>query len=173
MSAFLTADELLKSCAGKVMLMGLGNPLLGDDGFGVALASRLQAEGAQGVVVAGLRPESHLHRMHQADTVLLADAVDVALEPGSLVLMDAAAVRARFPQITTHRIALGTLAAFLGDEGRRPVFLLGVQPERVEPALGLSERVQAALEAATAMLRSCLVGNGSDRIPTGVQGAMA
>ena len=130
-------DTLRQHLQGRVAFVGLGNPLFGDDGFGVAAAQRLQAMGIPNVFVAGQWPERCLDSMAGMDHVVFLDAVDAGLEPGSVIWMDSEALRSRFPQVSTHRISLGLLAEYLQKAGTAHVWLLGVQPCSVpEPVEG-------------------------------------
>jgi hydrogenase maturation protease len=160
--------EQLRVCLqGRVCLVGVGNAERGDDGFGVRLAEGLKSErrtlardeatrdsvlriphSAFAVVLARTTPERHLTHLIDGgfDHVLLLDAVDCGAAPGSVVLLDADAIRARFPQISTHRLSLGLLAQGIEAGARTKVRLLGVQPGSVQPGLTLSPAVEATID---------------------------
>ena len=72
---------------------------------------------------------------------------------GTVVLLDAREIAARFPQVSTHKLSLGTIARLIEAEGAMRVCLLGVQPEGVGHAAGLSDPVRTTLE----ILRTLLV----------------
>jgi len=57
------AKELRERLRGRVCLVGIGNPDLGDDGFGVRLAEVMRAAGHPDVVVAGTTPERWAARL--------------------------------------------------------------------------------------------------------------
>jgi hydrogenase maturation protease len=129
-------------------LVGVGNPDLGDDAFGVRLAEGLRAAGVRDAIVAGLEPERHVGDIIAGSfrNVVLLDAVEFPGEPGSAVLLDGASLEARFPQISTHKISLGTLARLIeGGSGAR-TWLLGVKPRSLRQGSGLSETVAATLD---------------------------
>ena len=69
---------------GKTVIVGIGNSLRGDDGFGPALVQRLQGRVRPVCIDAGVAPENYLGRIvkEQPDTVLLVDAAHLGLEPG-------------------------------------------------------------------------------------------
>ena len=135
---------------GRVCLVGLGNEQRGDDGLGMRLARRWLEVGADGpaVLLAGMSPERHLAFLTDGgfDHVLFLDAVAFGGEPGSVVLLDARAMEARFPQVSTHRLSLGLLARWIEQSGGTTVHLLGVQPASLRPGAALSSPVQAAIE---------------------------
>jgi len=139
---------------GRVTFLGLGNPEAGDDGFGVRLAARLTAAGVPGVLDAGTAPEFRLLRAVDAgcDHLVFLDAVDFGGAPGSVVFLDAAAIAARFPQISTHKISLGLLAQAAESAGTTRAWLLGVQPASLRPAAALTPAVATTLELLAKLL---------------------
>ncbi|HOW65661.1 MAG TPA: hydrogenase maturation protease [Candidatus Paceibacterota bacterium] len=143
--------ELARICRGRICVVGLGNPEHGDDGLGLWLAgqvaARLPSPAADplirrhrqppplSVILAGLELERHLIPLIEGrfDRVLLIDAVDSGASPGSVVLLAAHEIKARFPQVSTHRISLGLLAQWLEMNGVPQVWLLGIQPGSLRP----------------------------------------
>lgn len=154
-------QQLQSILQGRVCLVGVGNVEQGDDGFGVRLAERLgmgDGRWAMGddfeVVVAGPVPERYLGQLASGafDTVLFLDAVECGATPGSVVLLDTSDMGARFPQVSTHKLSLGLLAKLIEASGRTKVWLLGVQPQSVQPGAGLSPAVAATLEGLVSLL---------------------
>ena len=135
--------------------MGLGNVDCGDDGFGVRLAEELLEARVPDVVVAGTNPERYFGCLLDSgfDCLVFLDAVAFGAPPGSVVLMDASEICARYPQISTHKMSLGVLAKFVGAGGKTTAWLLGVQPESIRLGQTLTPTVRATLE----LLRSLLV----------------
>jgi hydrogenase maturation protease len=140
-------SDLRARLTGRVCLDGIGNPDLGDDAFGPRLAEALQTAGVPDVVVAGPTPEHWIGRLAGGgfDTVVFLDAVEVGAEPGAVALLDAGELAARFPQISTHKFSLGTLARLLETMGRVRTWLLGVQPKSLAPRSELTPPLQASL----------------------------
>lgn len=154
------AASLADCCRGRTAVVGLGNPLFGDDGFGVVLAETLKQAGVPHVLVGGLWPERCLMSAREMDSVILLDAVEAGQAPGTVMLFDSAGMRSRFPQVSTHRMALGVLAEALERYSTSRVWLLGVQPAATLPGACLSEEVQTALEHLAAVLIQ-LLGRGA------------
>jgi hydrogenase maturation protease len=152
--------EQLQHCLhGRVCLMGLGNVDYGDDGFGVLLARRLCHAGVPDVIVAEAAPEQCIGRIADQgfDHAVFLDAVEFGGEPGAVILMDAAEIVSRFPQFSTHKLSLGTLAKWIGAGGVTCVWLLGVQPASLRPAACLTPALQVTLEALEELLRGMLL----------------
>jgi hydrogenase maturation protease len=131
-----------------VLWLGLGNTDGGDDAAGLRLAQTLQAAHVPGVSVAGLRPEQWIaHAAFPRDTHLVfLDAAEFSAQPGAVAFLDATQIQARFPQISTHRLALSTLARLLFDRGAAGVWLLGIQPVSLRLGPALSPVVQFTVE---------------------------
>lgn len=135
-----------------LLVLGLGNVLLEDDGVGAAAVAVL-LEGYD--VPAGVRVFdggtlglSLLPYLEGADTVILVDAVRAECPPGSFVRLDgddvAPAVATR---LSPHQVGVADLLDGARWLGRYPdrVVLLGLVPESMELAVGLSPRVRSAL----------------------------
>jgi hydrogenase maturation protease len=151
-------DELSERLRGRVCVVGIGNPDRGDDGFGVRLAESLLARGYPDVILAERSPERWLERMARDGfhTVLFLDAVDMGAAPGDVVLMEGREIAARYPQISTHKLSLATLARLIEVEGQVRVFLLGVQHKSAGYINELSDPVQMTLEILRDLLAEIL-----------------
>jgi hydrogenase 3 maturation protease len=155
--------EQLQHCfRSRVCVMGLGNVDHGDDGFGMYLAesisARLTRSGkvslARNVIGAGTMPERSIGYViaKSFDHLVFLDAVEFGGTPGSIVLLNAKELKARFPQISTHKMSLSLLAHLINESGRTRVWLLGVQPGSLKPSHGLSQAVQKTMEMLDGML---------------------
>jgi len=144
-------EELLQ---GRVCLMGLGNVACGDDGFGVRLAEELLEAGVPDVVVARTTPEHYIGRIADQgfDRLVFLDAVEFGAPPGSVVLLNAHEICARYAQISTHKISLGVLAKWVRASSRTKVWLLGVQPQSIKPGETITPTVSATRDLLRALL---------------------
>jgi len=139
--------------------MGVGNADYGDDGLGLQLAQAVaerSRECSRGPVVidAGVTPERFLGRVSEGgyDSLVFLDAVEFGGMPGSVLVANSEEMVARFPQISTHKIALGTLARWVEASGKTKAWLLGVQPESLKMGQGLTPTVQETLEVLEELL---------------------
>lgn len=151
-------DDLRRRLTARVCLVGIGNPDRGDDGFGARLAEAVRTLGYPDVIVAERTPERYMTQLSRGDfqTVLFLDAVEMGAAPGGVVLLEGREIAARYPQVSTHKLSLGALARLIETEGSTRVFLLGVQPQSVDHASGLSEPVQTTLEVLRDLLAEVL-----------------
>ena len=135
-----------------LLILGLGNVLLEDDGVGSAavraLLDRYVAPDDVRVLDGGTLGLSLLPYVDAADAVILVDAVKAEAASGTCVRLDgddvAPAVASR---LSPHQIGVADLldgARWL-DRLPRRLMLLGLVPESMELAVGLSPRVRASL----------------------------
>ena len=167
-------EQLQAILQGRVCVVGMGNVECGDDWFGVRLAERLNdlplAHDDLRVVVAGREPEHYLGEMSNGefDNVAFLDAVEFSGEPGAVVLLNSTEMRARFPQVSTHRLSVGLLARILEAGGNTKAWLLGVQPASLKAEEELSPAVRASLdllaEILSGVFRSRLAAQGAPKV---------
>jgi hydrogenase maturation protease len=135
-----------------LLVLGLGNVLLEDDGVGGAAVSlmreRFTAPRGVQVLDGGTLGLSLLPYLDMADAVILVDAVRAEAAPGSLVRLDgddvAPAVATR---LSPHQVGVADLLDGARWLERYPkhVVLLGLVPASMNLAVGLSPQVRAAL----------------------------
>lgn len=148
--------EQLRQClVERVCFLALGNVDYGDDGLGVRLGERLLAAGMPDVTIAGTTPERYLGELarERFEHVMFLDAVEFDGVAGSVVFLDASAITARFPQISTHKISLAVLSQWAEAKGTK-AWLLGVEPESLKPGHRLTEAVETTLEVLSSLLQS-------------------
>jgi hydrogenase maturation protease len=137
-----------------LLVLGLGNVLLEDDGVGGAAVSLLRERfaaprGAQ-VLDGGTLGLSLLPYLDMADAVILVDAVRADAPPGSLVRLDGDEVApAVATRLSPHQVGVADLLDGARWLERYPphVVLLGLVPFSMDLAVGLSPQVHASLPA--------------------------
>src|SRR5262245_45408207 len=144
----------------RVLVAGIGNVFLGDDGFGVEVAWKLAGRPRpEGVVVADIGVRAlHLafQLMDRPAALLVVDAVDRGEPPGSLFVIEpqVAPGDAAAGVADAHSMSLATvLTAVRGLGGDLPpLLLIGCQPEFVGERMGLSPIVQRAVPRAVELV---------------------
>ncbi|HKG17763.1 MAG TPA: hydrogenase maturation protease [Solirubrobacteraceae bacterium] len=150
--------------APNVLVAGIGNVFLGDDGFGVAVADRLsRRELAPNVRVAdfGIRGLDLAYALADYDALVLVDAVPRGGTPGTLYVIE--------PDVEAEGIApeahgmdpakVLALARELGDVPSR-VLIVGCEPrstprwEDEDVVAELSEPVRASIDEAVRLVES-------------------
>lgn len=141
-------------------IIGVGNPLLADDGLGIVAAERLAAmdwpEGVE-VLDGGTGGLTLLDLFGGARAVILLDAVAMGAAPGTLRRFTAeelTGLAAEPPGMSLHGSGLTEVLALARELGQLPPLLLfGVEPARVELGIGLSPPVAAAMDRLLAAVR--------------------
>jgi hydrogenase maturation protease len=137
-----------------LLVLGLGNVLLEDDGVGGAAVSLLRERfdaprGAQ-VLDGGTLGLSLLPYLDMADAVILVDAVRADAPAGTLVRLDGDEVApAVATRLSPHQVGVADLLDGARWLERYPphVVLLGLVPFSMHLAVGLSPQVHASLPA--------------------------
>jgi hydrogenase maturation protease HycI len=139
------ATQLADRLKGSVVVVGVGNPLRGDDAAGCEVARQLEGRSAALVVNAEEIPESHLVRIaaSRPDTVLFVDAVDLRAAPGSIAVLESKQMTGYCP--STHRVPLGILMECLRRDVGADVFLVAVQPRQIGFGAPMSAEVEASV----------------------------
>ena len=109
---FFSPDEVAPL---RVLVAGIGNVFLGDDGFGCALAARVAFEGVD-VVDFGIRGMDLAYALADYDVVVFLDATPRGGAPGTLYVIepDLDALPAGFDAHGMHPVAVLALARTLG-----------------------------------------------------------
>lgn len=131
----------------RLVVVGVGQPLRGDDGAGPAVAQQLAAlAGASLLVVnAGHAPENCLGSIvrFRPDAILFIDAARGGHAPGTLTWLRPDEADSRGG--STHALSLAMLAGYLSAETGAAVHVLGIEPDGLDFGEGLSPAVAAAV----------------------------
>ena len=143
------------SDAPRTLVMGIGNPLMGDEGFGPrvveALLSRYSFPDDVSVIDAGTMGFTILNLFAEADRILVIDALEsTGHEPGTLVRLSPEDMAPNQIMHSLHDARLTDVIDAARLIGVEPdVTCIGVQVERiVQWELELSPVVEAAIPAA-------------------------
>lgn len=136
----------------RVLVAGIGNVFLGDDGFGVALAARVAFAGVD-VVDFGIRGLDLAYALADYDVAILLDATPRGGAPGTLYVIepDLDGLPLDVDAHAMDPVKVLALAKTLGGELPRTL-VLGCEPQAAEEFTDLSEPVRAALPAAEDLL---------------------
>ena len=157
-----------------ILVLGIGNVLWADEGFGVRCVESLQREwtfashvelmdgGTQGLYL--------LHNVQSASHLLIFDAIDYGLEPGTLKLVENDDVP-RFmgaKKMSLHQTGFQEVLMVAQLTGHYPqrIVLIGCQPEELEDYGGsLRPRTLQALEEALPLALEHLQQWGACPVP--------
>ncbi|QXP93984.1 HyaD/HybD family hydrogenase maturation endopeptidase [Methylococcus capsulatus] len=145
----------------RVLILGIGNLLWADEGFGVRVAQALQRDYVfpENVTVmdGGTQGLALIPYVQESDVLIIADAVDFGLAPASLVEARDEDVPAYLHSGKTslHQVSFQEVLALckLMGQGPERIHLVGVQPVDMEDYGGsLTPPVKAQLEPAIARI---------------------
>jgi len=140
------------------LILGIGNTLKSDDGVGVYIVERVgeylvkvekslgrnKFTGNRGGVITvncGMTPENYTSviRKHNPDRLILVDAADMGLSPGSYRIVPLEKIGVMC--ISTHIMPLSLFISYV-REFCHDIVLIGVQPEKIDFGETLSSVVR-------------------------------
>jgi hydrogenase 3 maturation protease len=121
-------NKLLSQKDKKRLFVGIGNLLKSDDGTGVYISKKIKERGTILSLTVEASIENYIGKINSLnpDILILIDCVDMKSGPGTFKLLTLNQIQ----DITfnTHNISLRRLSEFFSMQ----VFVLGIQPEKVE-----------------------------------------
>jgi hydrogenase maturation protease len=163
---------------GRVLVAGIGNIFLGDDGFGVEVAQRLRTR----PVPDGVRVEDFgIRGVHLAyelldgyEALVLVDAVPMGEEPGTIALLEPEISELEpgddpLPTLEAHSMNPAVVFDMLAGLGGRVdrIVIVGCEPATVEAGIGLSDPVAASVDRAIEAVDEVLAELCQSASPTG------
>jgi hydrogenase maturation protease len=137
----------------RILVLGLGNILLGDEGLGVRAVEQLWARynlpPEVQVIDGGVAGLDLWPYLEGVTHLLVVDAVQMGAEPGTLVRLAGEAVPQGLPlKLSMHQVGLHELLALARLQETLPpqVVVWGMEPAVLAPGLELSPPVAAGLE---------------------------
>jgi hydrogenase maturation protease len=148
-----------------VVVLGLGNTLLGDDGAGIQVVQHLRAGRAmpQGVrcIDGGTLSFSLLDDIQNTDALIVVDAAQLGEAPGTVHIyhdqaMDLFLLSKR--SCSVHEVSLSELLDMSRLTGRLPArrAFIGIQPEIIDWNTAVSPSVHLGLETACTHVRALI-----------------
>ncbi len=164
--------EMGGGVAVRVLLLGVGNILLSDEGVGVKVIEQLEARYSfppeVTLVDGGTMGLELLPYFEECSHLFLLDAIRGEAPPGTLEVSELADPPAYFRQkISPHQIGLSEVLAVASLQECLPalVKLFGIVPEDLSTGLSLSASNAAAVEAAVAAVLIELANLGLSASP--------
>ncbi|MFC1928482.1 hydrogenase maturation protease [Chloroflexota bacterium] len=150
------------------LILGLGNILLGDEGFGVHVARRLRESKLPDCVrveEGGVGGFNLLGYLDGVERLVVADAMILDSPPGELMLWKPGPnFRESGKNIVSfHQVGIIELVHMWGLLGYEPeILFLVTRPEKIEPIMELSPCLQSAVEQAAKLIENLCVNNFAD-----------
>lgn len=130
---------------GRVVVLGIGNALRGDDGIGPLLAGRLARRTTARCINAGISAERYLGKIieERPDTLLIIDAMALGREPGAFALVEAKEIPDE--RLIAHGATVRSVCEALAGRVQARILVLGIQPHTFELGSGVSPGVRRSL----------------------------
>ena len=150
----------MQECSGpKVLVLGIGNLVMSDDGVGVKVVQRLQqryrfAETVE-VMDGGTLGLDLLPKLEGIERLIVVDAVETGKEPGTCIrLVGEDLPIALETKVSPHQMGLKDLlsVAELMGHSPREMVLIGVQPASIEMDTKLTAAVEAKVDVLVCMV---------------------
>lgn len=126
----------------RILFVGIGNLLKKDDGVGVYISSGIKNKSNIETLTVEVSLENYIGKINRIDPdiLVLIDCVEMGSAPGTYKLMSVS----KIDDLTfnTHNISLKRISEFF----TMPVYLLGIQPEKIEFGENMSYLVKEEAE---------------------------
>lgn len=135
----------------KIVILGIGNILLSDEGVGVHIANELmkmKMPSGVSVIEGGTDGFRLLNIITEADRLIVIDAVKGGADPGSVYRFDINEIKnvPRGFKTSVHQIGILEVIDLSGLIGKTPqTTVIGVEPKSLEMSMDLSPEVKAKI----------------------------
>ena len=136
----------------RIVVLGAGNILLGDEGLGVRAIERLPHAYCLPACIelldAGTCGMEMLEELEDLDALIVVDAIRASREPGTLIRLVGEQVPVFFrTKLSPHQIGLCDVLATLELLARAPRYttILGLQPQSLALGMELTPIIEAAM----------------------------
>ena len=149
------------SAKGKnILIIGMGNVLMQDEGVGVRAIEELENQyhipDGVTVVDGGTTGMELLEPIRRCDQLIVADAVNTGQVSGSVIRIANEDIPAFFQtKLSNHQLGLSDLLALLTLKGEKPehIAIIGMVPHSLENKLGLTPETEQGIDIMIDMIR--------------------
>ncbi|AEH07176.1 hydrogenase maturation peptidase HycI [Methanothermococcus okinawensis] len=150
-------EEYLKDCK-KIAIMGIGNTMKGDDGFGVLLIENLvkhyknkynldlnnEVNNIRDKIIllnCGVVPENFTDVLKQEkpDKILIIDAALMGKSPGTLNIVNSEDISEI--GFSTHSLPMSVIVKYLSYYIDTEILIIGIEPEQIDFGKSLSKKI--------------------------------
>ena len=142
-------SELSQFNKERIVFIGLGNELRGDDGAGLKL-TELISSGKEfrdsHFIFAGTNPENYLQKIlgHKPDAVIFIDTANWQAEPGEIKFLTSSEIGSS--DFSTHAFSIKLIEKYINSNHSCKIFYVGIQPGSVAFGNNISEKVIAGIK---------------------------
>jgi len=151
----------------RVVVLGVGNVLLSDEGLGVRAVERLQQDYCLPpeveVIDGGTSGMELLEHLEGIDALIMVDAIRAGAPPATPMRLAGEALPVFFrTRLSPHQVGLSDVLANLELLGRSPrhICILGLQPQSLALGMELSREIEDGMPALLSMVTAELASLG-------------
>ena len=147
----MKSSDIKERLNGIVTIIGIGNIMRGDDGFGPKLIESLKKRNTKANLFdCGTVPENYIFPIltTSCDTVILVDAADLKMEPGSMKILTLGELSGAGLSTHNSSIRLFTDLLMTGKDDLN-IFAVAVQPKSITFGESLSPVVSDGVDKLT------------------------
>jgi hydrogenase maturation protease len=152
---------------GKILVLGIGNILLSDEGIGVRIIEELQKRFTfppnVELIDGGTAGLQLLPLIEEADHLIVVDAIEVGAALGTVFRAERQEGSAGMPErISLHEVGLLEVLSLAELHSRcPPAVVIGIQPKDLSPSLSLSPELEASIPRVIEVVIAELDGLGA------------
>ncbi len=139
--------EIKSRVKGKTAIVGIGNPIRGDDGFGPKLIEMLKGRSIDAFLFdCGTAPENYILPIvsTSSDTIILIDTANLGVKPGEMKVLDSGDISN--VSFSTHSPSPRLFVDLLRTgQDNLNIFIVSIQPKMTSLGEGLSVEVKNSL----------------------------
>jgi hydrogenase 3 maturation protease len=149
-------NKLLSQKDKKRLFVGIGNILKSDDGAGVYISKKIIQRDTISSLTVEASIENYIGKINSLnpDILILIDCVDMNLSVGTFKLLTLNQIHDL--TFNTHNISLKRLSEFFS----MPVFILGIQPEKIDFGENISYLVKKVSDSIIKQINNQEVHHG-------------
>jgi hydrogenase 3 maturation protease len=154
----------------RVVILGVGNELGGDDGAGIQVIKEVKKIlpsdiSDVDIFETGVVPENYtgVLRRLQPSHVILIDSAEMGERSGYTAIITAENIRGIIP--SSHSLPLSRLTKYIEDEFKAKVIIIGIQPKELSFSTEISIEVSNAVKNLAIILRDSLEKELYHKVP--------
>jgi hydrogenase maturation protease len=157
-----SVDDNLFGKQSPLLVIGIGNPLLSDDGVGLQLLKKIEKKFGSNLVEfidGGTQGIALLGRLENRKAIIFLDAVSLDAPHGTIHYLSKDEVLSIDSKQTTAHEGNATQilkTALLTGDLPENIFVIGIEPEKLNTDIGLSETVTKAIPDAIELIESTI-----------------
>ena len=145
--------QLKRFQGSKIVLVGIGNVLKGDDAAGPLVCRRLKEHGVNADIIdAGTAPENYIQRIIKKapQNLLIVDAIDFQAPPGTMEIFSTEQLNSSV--ISTHILSPRIFVDMVSRSIKVDVYFIGIQPANTRLGDNMSPQICQAVQQLAQML---------------------